>query len=224
MLDPSAQNEALHDAAVQMVGGRRAKRWVQTTKRAVSDAAFAAATNFPLMMTGMPPSIPEGLNPVEQIQKLIELTVRYIARVEMTTKIASPMELMGLKNVASEIGKLIAGMKGDVGNEAKMKSFAKAWSQILNGIKKLEQHTQMAMQKQQAENGKDDDQTGQIMAETRAKIAAKNAETKQKLMAKEASERQKRRHKDLAFVSDQRRENLRAATDAVRGSVRSLNE
>ena len=135
---------------------------------------------------------------------------------------ASPMELIGLKNVSAFIAKLIQGMHGDKGNEPKMKAFAKAWSQINNEIKKLEQHLKMQMEKAAQQNG--EGRAPEIMAETQAKIAGKTAETKQKLLSKELADRQKRRHKDLDFVASQRRENLKAATDSFRGSIRSLNE
>jgi hypothetical protein len=219
MLDPSAQAEALHDAAVQMVGSRRAKRWVQPGKKVVSDAASAAAANFPLMMLGMPPSIPEGLNPIEQIQKLLELATRYIVKIESTTKLATPMELIGLQNVSAFVGKLIQGMQGDVGNEPKMKEFAKALSQVNNEIKKLQQHLQMQMQKQQQQNGNGELQAK--MAETRVKLAGKQAETQQKLKSKELADIQKRRHKETDFRASQKRENLKAVAESVRGGLKN---
>ena len=217
MLDPSAQAEALHDAAVQMVGSRRAKRWIQPNKKIISDASAAAAANFPLMMLGMPPSIPEGLNPIDQIQKLMELAVRYIAKIAATTKIPTPTELMGLKNVSAFVGKLIQGMQGDTGNEPKMKEFAQAWSQLNNEIKKLEQHLQMEMEKKSQQNGNGELQAQ--MAEMKLKLAGKQAESQQKLKAKELADIQKRRHKDTSFVADQRRENIKTVADIAR-SVR----
>jgi hypothetical protein len=219
MLDPSAQAEALHDAAVQMVGSRRAKRWVQASKKVISDASAAAAANFPLMMLGMPPSIPEGLNPIEQIQKLLELATRYIVKIESTTKMATPMELIGLQNVSAFIGKLIQGMQGDVGNEPKMKEFAKALSQVNNEIKKLQQHLQMEVQKKQQQNGNGELQ--QQMAETKVKLAGKQAETQQKLKSKELADIQKRRHKDTSFVADQKRQNAKAVAEILRGGLKN---
>ena len=220
MLDPSSQSDALHDAAVQMVGSRRARRWIKRDSKAVSTAVNAAANAFPLMMLGMPPAIPEGLNPIEQIQTLLQLAMQYIKKIEMTTKMAKPEELIGLQNVSGYIGKLVQGMQGDTGNEPKMKQFAQALSQLNNEIKKLQQHLQMQMQKQQQQNGSADIQKS--MMETRAKIAAKNAETQQKLKAKELADIQKRRHKDAAFVGDQQRKNLGAVAETVRQSRQPL--
>jgi hypothetical protein len=222
MLDPSAQSEALHDAAVQMVGSRRAKRWVQTTKKVISDAAAAAAANFPLMMLGMPPSIPEGLNPIEQIQKLLELATRYIVKIQATTKIATPAELVGLQNVSAFIGKLIQGMQGDVGNEPKMKEFAKALATLNNEIKKLQQQLQMEMQKKSQQNGNGELQSK--MAETNVKLVGKQAETQQKLKSKELADIQKRRHKDTSFVADQKRKDVQTLADITRQSRQPLGE
>jgi len=171
------------------------------------------------MMLGMPPSIPEGLNPIEQIQKLLELATRYIVKIESTTKLATPMELIGLQNVSAFVGKLIQGMQGDVGNEPKMKEFAKALSQVNNEIKKLQQHLQMQMQKQQQQNGNGELQAK--MAETRVKLAGKQAETQQKLKSKELADIQKRRHKETDFRASQKRENLKAVAESVRGGLKN---
>jgi hypothetical protein len=221
LADPSSQQEMAHDAAVPMIGTARAKRFFKRdNNKAVSTAANAAANAFPLMMLGMPPAIPEGLNPIEQIQTLLQLAMQYIKKIEMTTKMAKPEELIGLQNVSRYIGKLVQGMQGDTGNEPKMKQFAQALSQLNNEIKKLQQHLQMQMQKQQQQNGSADIQ--QSMMETQAKIAAKNAETQQKLKAKELADIQKRRHKDAGFVADQKRQNLKAVADTIRQSRQPL--
>jgi hypothetical protein len=220
MLDPSSQQDALHDAAVQMVGTARAKQWVKRDSKKVSTAASAAAAAFPNLMMGMPYIVPEGLNPIEQIQTLIELAVRYIAKIQQTTKIPKPEELIGLQNAATTIGKLVQGMQGDKGNEPKMKEFAKSLNQINNEIKKLQQHLQMEMQKQQQQNGSADIQ--QSMMETQAKIQGKTAETQQKLKAKELAEMQKRRHKDTAFVADQHRQNIKTVADIARNGVKTF--
>ena len=220
MLDPSSQTEALHDAAVQMVGSRRARRWIKTDKTTVSTASASAAAAFPTLMLGMPYIVPEGLNPIQQIQTLLELTTRYAAKIEATTKIPTPMELIGLQNSTATIGKLIQGMQGDVGNEPKMKQFAQALNQLNNEIKKMQQHLQMEMQKQQQQNGNGKIQ--QVMAETQAKIQGKNAETQQKLKAKELSDIQKRRHKDANFAADQKRQDFKTVAEVQRGNLKSI--
>jgi hypothetical protein len=220
MLEPSAQAEALHDAAVQMVGSRRARRWIKRDSQAASTAACAAAAAFPALMMGMPYIVPEGLNPIEQIQTLLALAVRKVAMIEQTTKIPKPEELIGLQNTAATIEKLVQGMQGDTGNEPKMKEFAKALNQLNNEIKKMQQHLQMEMQKQQQQNGNGDMQAK--MAETQAKIAGKTAETQQKLKAKELAERQKLRHKDAAFVGDQQRKDVQSLAEIKRQSRQPL--
>jgi hypothetical protein len=222
LADPSSQQEMTHDAAVSMIGTARARRWFKSDKKSISTAASAAAAAFPSLMLGMPYIVTEGLNPIEQIQTLLELAVRKVAMIEQTTKIPKPEELIGLQNTAATIEKLVQGMQGDPGNEPKMKEFAKALNQLNNEIKKLQQHLQMEMQKQQQQNGNGKIQ--QVMAETQAKIAGKTAETQQKLKAKELAERQKRAHKDAAFVGDERRKNAQAVAETFRGSLTSLNK
>ena len=171
-------------------------------------------------MLGMPYVVPEGLNPIEQIQTLIEFTVRTIAKIQQTTKIPKPEELIGLQNCATTIGKLVQGMQGDTGNEPKMKEFANSLNQINNEIKKMQQHLEMETEKQRQQNGSADIQ--QSMIETQAKIQGKTAETQQKLKAKELADIQKRRHKDTAFVADQQRQNIKTVADIARQSRQPL--
>ena len=220
LADPSAQQEMAHDAAVSMIGTPRAKRWFKTDSKRVSTAAAAAAAAFPSLMLGMPYVVPEGLNPIEQIQTLIEFTVRTIAKIQQTTKIPKPEELIGLQNCATTIGKLVQGMQGDTGNEPKMKEFANSLNQINNEIKKMQQHLEMETEKQRQQNGSADIQ--QSMIETQAKIQGKTAETQQKLKAKELADIQKRRHKDTAFVADQQRQNIKTVADIARQSRQPL--
>lgn len=218
LLDPASQAEALHDAAVQMVGSRRARRWVKTDSSTVSNAAVAAANAFQQMMSGMPPTVPEGLNVMEQVQKLIDLSARYISMIQSTTKIPSIKELFGLQSVAKYTGFLIQGMQGDTGNAPKMKIFAKSLNIIENELKKLQQQFQMEMQKNQAQNG--NGKSAALVMETKANIEAKNAEIQQKLKGKELSDQQKRRHKDEAFVGDQKRQNLKTVAEIARSKIK----
>jgi hypothetical protein len=222
MLDPEAQAEALHDAAVQMVGAKRAKRWIKTGKNTISTASNAAANAFPLLMLGLPPQIPEGLNPIQQIQTLFGLAGGYIAGIERTTKVPSVKELQGLQNVAAYLIKLVTGMRGDKGNEAAYKEFAHDLSQLNNEIKKLGVALASQMQKNQAQNGNGAEaaKVQSIVETTKAKIAAKQAETAQKLRSKELADRQKARHKDQSLVREEQRKDVRAVTDSARASLR----
>jgi hypothetical protein len=224
MLEPSAQAEALHDAAVQMVGAKRAKRWVKLNPAVTSDAANAAANAFPLMMLGLPPQIPEGLNPIQQIQTLLGLCGGYISKIEQTTKVPTPPELIGLKNVSAYLSKLVVGMKGDTGNEPLYKQFAHDLSQLNNEIKKLEQAMNQAMQKNGAGNGVPAETQAKIQAiaaTTQAKIASQTALTGAKLKQKELADRQKARHKDAGFVKEQHRKDVGTVAEVARSTVKT---
>ena len=222
MLDPTAQAEALHDAAVQMVGAKRARRWVKINPPKVSEAGNAAANAFPLMMLGLPPQIPEGLNPIQQIQTLLGLAGGYVMKIEKTTKVPKPDELIGLQNVAGYIGKLVHGMHGDTGNEQLSKKFNHDLMQFTNELKKLQQKLQAEMEKQAQQ--KDGGKAQLLMAETKAKLQAEQALTNQKLKHNELMARQKlrtqevkdqqaRRHAEVGHLGDQRRKTVATATD-----------
>jgi hypothetical protein len=234
MLDPQGQQEALHDAAVQMVGAKRARRWVKTSKPPVSDAAAFAAAAFPNMMLGMPPIIPAGLNPMEQIQTLIDLATRYVVKIESTTKIPRPDEMIGLQNVSAYIGKLIQDMNGDTANEPRQKEFVRTHNQLDNELKKLGQKLQMEMQKQQGEsetkkliesiNYKDVPEDVKRQLEKQAGLIPsqapitdpKVAKAAQDMALKEKSHHQIEQHKDISLAAEEQRKNVETVAEIER--------
>jgi hypothetical protein len=237
MLDPSAQAEALHDAAVQMVGAKRARRWVKGAAKTVSDASVAAANAFTQMMLGMPPQIPEGLSVVQQIQTLLDLAVRYIVKVESTTKVPTPDEMIGLQNVSAFVQSLIQGMQGDTGNESKMKEFLKSKNQMDNELKKLQQKMQMEMQKQQQGESRTkifetmsykdvpDDVKRQIEAQAGLQPSQmpmpdpKIAKAAQAMHIKDQNARQSAQHKDIALAGEERRKDIQAGAEIHRAQA-----
>jgi hypothetical protein len=219
MLDPSSQSEALYDAAVQMVGAKRASRWIKTKANKVSESANAAANAFPLMMLGLPPQIPEGLNPIEQIQTLMGLIVGYMMKIEQTTKTPTMQELTGLQTVATYIEKLVQGMAGDTANQAIYKKFAHDLSQVFNEIKKLQQHFNMAMQKQAQQQG------GAAEAMQRqAEVQAKMAETAAEIKRKQVESAHDMQLQDAKFVSDKQRKDFEAVHKASLAKKKSKSK
>lgn len=224
LADPSAQQEMAHDAAVQMIGTARARQFFSAKQNPVSTAANAAANAFPLMLLGLPPQIPEGLNPIQQIQTLLGLTGGYIAGIEQTTKVPTPTELNGLKNVAGYIGKLVAGMQGDTANETRFQEFSNDLRKLSAEIAKLEQQMNAEMQKNGQGNGiaaETQAKIQAIQATTAAKIQSKQLETAQKLKQKELGDRQKSRQKNEGFISEQRRKDVGAIAEVGRTSAKA---
>ena len=211
MLEPAAQQEALYDAAVQMVGTKRASRWIKINHKQTSDAAHAAANSFPLMMLGLPPQIPEGLNLVEQVQTLIGLTAGYITKVMQTTKVPTQQEMIGLKTVTAYIGQLVQAMSGDMGNQDKFKQFGSDLSQLNNELKKLEQQLNAMMQKQANAQGQ-----GAAIAETQARIQAKMAETQSDIQLSRTQASHEMQLDEAKFSAEQRRKDFEAANKISR--------
>lgn len=242
LADPSSQQEMHHDAAVQMIGTARAKRFFSSKQKPVSVAANAAANAFPLMMLGLPPQIPEGLNPIQQIQTLLGLSGGYIAQIEQSKSTATPKELQGLQNVSAYIGKLVQGMSGDKANKKLFAEFGHDLSQLNNEIKKLQQNLAAQMQSAQTSQNKskvteslnykdapDDikrqiEQQAGLQPSTQPQTDPKTLKTQQALVAKEVSHNQNMAHKNEAFKSEQGRKDLSTVMEAGRKSVLADSE
>jgi hypothetical protein len=225
LADPESQQEMAHDAAVQMIGTSRAKRFFNTKKNIISDSANAAANAFPLMMLGLPPQIPEGLNPIQQIKTLLGLCGGYIAKIEQTTKVPSMMELGGLQNVAAYLMKLVSGMKNDTANAELYKEFSQELSQLNNEIKKLAAQLNSSMQKNG--NGMADEtqaKVAAIKATTAAKIESQMETTKAKLKQKELGDIQKARHKEQGFIGEQGRKDVQTVAEVGRAALKDESQ
>ena len=227
LADPSSQQEMAHDAAVQMIGTTRAKQFFNSKKQAVSVAANAAANAFPLMMLGLPPQIPEGLNPIQQTQTLFGLIGGYISKIEQTTKVPTPAELTGLKNVAAYLATLVQGMMNDKANEVTFKQFETDLKKLGAELAKMEQQMNAQMQKQGQGSGIPAETAAKvqsIQATTAAKIQSKQAETAAKLQQKELADRQKARQKDAGFVKEQHRKDVQTVAEVARSSAKDASQ
>lgn len=219
---PAAQQEMVHDAAVTMVGPRRAKRWFSVKEKPTSEASVAAMNAFSALMQGGRPQVPNGLSMLAVVQTLVQYCVDKITTIERTTKMATPQEMIGLTNAVGYVKSLLQGMEGDQANMVKIKEFAHAIAQVENELKRM-QHKQQAEQQKAQQQDKMKEANGEAQAhlvETAAKIKGKTAETANKIQMKKVEGQQKLQHQNQAFVADQQRKNLSTVAEIARNGER----
>lgn len=209
MLDPESQQEALHDAAVQMVGARRANRWVKRPKQSVSNSDEYAMNMFSVLMEGVNVPIKRGVNPIEIIEDLLQMLNSKIQTISTTTQTPSAQEQVGMMTVSKTVAGLIQAMSQDQSNLQRIKAFAKQLGQIENQLKSFGANIK------QSNNGGDDNGA---MAKAQATMIQANA----KLQAKQQADVQKLRMNEAEFKMDQNRKDAEVAANIQRQNVQQM--
>jgi len=215
MLGPSAQQEALHDSLVAMVGARRAARWAPVGgNRGVTEGQQYVQSIFGTLMQGIPLPPPEGISAIEQIDGLIPLFAGKIALIEQRDNIGQPEEIQGLQAVAQYLGTLMQQLAQNPQEKQRVKQYGDVLGKLMNQVKGLAQRGQEQQAKQQNGNGGLD-------PETTAKIHAMMATSAAKLHAKQQADALKAKQQSEKFVREERRKDAGAWAEIGREKAKS---
>jgi hypothetical protein len=221
MLDPTAQQEVLHEAVLTVTGdSRKAARLVPLgKKRGLNDAQRDAQFSFGTLMQGVPIAPREGLPVIDQVQTILPLLAGKIVQIEQRNNMATPEEAQGLGQVGQYIGKLIAQLAQDPQEKQLASQMGNQLGQLMNQVKGLAQRGQEAAQKSAQAGAQGNGQDPAAMAKLQAqmmqgqmKLKQQAAEHKQREMA----HRQKLKQDGEAFVREQRRKDAGAFADIQR--------
>jgi hypothetical protein len=213
MLDPTAQQESLHEVVLTITGDpRKAARWVPLgRKRDLSDATRDAQFAFGTLMQGIPFNPREGLPVIDQIRAMLPLLAGKIVEFEQRDNMATPIEAKALQVVVEYVGKLIGKLSEDPKQKQLASQFSRDLGELANLVKALAQRGAEAAQKAMQAQGAGEDQAAQAklqaqMAQDQIKVSQQAAEHKQR----ELEHRQRMDQEKEAFVREQRRKDAEA--------------
>lgn len=212
MLNPTAQQEVLHDYLTVYADARRAERWAPMDgKQHITDAQSQAHNDFGSLMWGSPVPIHTELNPQEQIETLLGKVSGVIVRIAQTNGQTDEAEIIGLQTVAQHITQLIQMLAQNPAEKQRVAQYGQMLSKLMNELKGFAQR--MAESKQKAAQGNGNGDNGETSRKLmQAQIDARLRETK---------EAQAARHKDLAFQREQRRKDAEAFAEIERTREKS---
>ena len=215
MLEPTAQQEALHDALVPIVGARRAARWVNIGKRGASDAAKFAEGDFNTCMNGTEPQLREGSNPIEQVEVMLALMAGVITGIQQDGNMATPQQVRGLTVLSTHIKKLIESLSQNQQEAPRAKVYTQSLSKLDNDVRGFAQRLQQQAQAQaqQAQNG-----NGNGDGLAKAKEAMMMSSINRKIMQREADQKLKQSQRE--FVSKQRQADASTFADIQRQTAK----
>lgn len=214
MLDPTAQQEALHDALTVQFGARRAARWAPLGKnRAVTKGQEYVQAVFGTLMQGIPLPPPEGISVIEQMDGMLPLFAGKIALIEKRDNVATPDEASGLQAVAQYMGQLLQRLSQNPQEKQRVKQYGDVIGKLMNQVKGLVQRGQ---EKSQQQNG-----NGQLDPKDQAKIHGMMATAAAKLHAAQQKDQLKQRQNAEKFVREQRRQDAAAYAEIQRQDAKN---
>jgi hypothetical protein len=219
LLDPTAQQEALHEIVLTITNDpRKAARWVPLGQnRGITDAQRDAQSMFGTLMQGVPVPPREGMSPIDQIEAMIPLLAGKITMLTRRDNMATFEEATGLQTVSSYIADLVQRVAQDKAEKQRVKQYGDTLGKLNNEIKGLAQRGAEKAQKEAQQNGKNGEMQAKIMAKMiEAKVKAQIKLQQEELKGKLADKRTVReeRRKDASTFAQIGRENMLAKANA----------
>lgn len=218
LFDPSAQQEIKHDYALAITNNpKKASRLAPTKPSGISDAVHDAELAFGTLMQGIPVSVKEGLNHIEQVETILKLMQGQVGQIMKTGGVGTPQQLIGLHMAAIYVGQHIQIIAQDPNEKQRVKQYGDVLGKLMNQVKAFEQRQQeMAAQ---SGNG-----NGDMPPEVKGKIAAEVIKAQAKAKIQTESAAQRRQHRDLDFAATQRRQDAQTVAEINRQNAKALAE
>lgn len=213
-MNPTAAQEARHDAYVVLFGAKRANRWAPMDGQKTTDAQTQAESDFSTCMWGVMPVMHTELNSQEQIELLL-MNLQTVVNAALQSGGNPPaISITGMQTVAAHIEKLIQIMSQNPQEKQRVTAYQKALSGMMNEVKAFQQRLQEQQQAQQdAQN-----QESQAKAQATMQKAQVDAQIKQ---AKFQADQQR---KDQQTASNEHRKNASTAMGEHRKNVETASQ
>lgn len=184
-LEPTSQREALKNyLAVNTDDYGLADRLVPD-QPTVSGSVHDTELVFSALMQGTRVTPKPGLNPSEVIETLLTQLGMAIQDVEQSGGVGTPQDVAGFEKVATYCDAFIKMLAQDRNEKARVSSYSKELSKLMNMAKAFQQRQEQAAQKAAQQNGNGNPETAaklqatEMTAQVKAKIASDNAALKQ---------------------------------------------
>lgn len=222
LYDPGAQREILRDATLLITDdAARTRSYVPDGPRPISDSQHDAQLSLSVILMGKPVAPVDGQNHKEIIAIWIPELARSIKQIQMNGAVASPQELVGLKNLSLHIKQQIAIVAQDEEEQQQVKQWMDEVGKLDNYLKAFEQRL-MEMQKQAAEQQQASN--GGLDPKTAAEIQGDMLKANVKADNQRQSAAQRRVQRDLEFQDKLRREQQQHQAEMAKLDLETAQE
>jgi hypothetical protein len=215
--DPRAQQSILRLATSTMLKDwSRGNNLVPVAPVVATDGTYAAENVFGTLMQGTPCNLRQGIDQQGYIEQLLKFSAMVCMKIQKSDNVGTIDDLLGLQNVAQNIGQHIMILAGDEAQKQRVKVYSDDLGKIMNEAKGF---IQRFTQKQQAQQ---EAQQGDPAAVAKAKGTILMAATKSKIA--ESNAQMKQRHKEIDFAMQQQQDKVRLMAEMDREGAKAHNE
>lgn len=208
--EPASQQKILRMVTTTMLNDpAKALNLVPDAPPQATDGTFAAENVFATLMQGVQCALRQGVDQIGYIEALLKMMATVVQRIQNTDNMGTIDEIIGLQNVAQNVGQHIMVLAGDESEKQRVRQYSDVLGQLMNEVKGFASRLMQSQESQQSQGdpaAQAKIQSTIMLAQTKSQIAESNAAMKQ-------------RHKDIQFQMDQARDNMRLAADIKRENI-----
>lgn len=188
--------------------------------KAPSASAQQASAMFATLMMGIKVPPATGVNHVDVIETLMGDMAQVLQRITASGGQTDPKELMGLQNVAQQVGLHLQILSQNKLERERVRKYGKELGQIMNLVKALAQQMVKAAQAKAKQQGQGNGMDPQMVAKMQAEIikAQAKADIQRKSHAQRTAER------EVQFDREEARKDRQTAADIQRENAKSMAE
>jgi ribosomal protein S17E len=214
LYDPAAQQKILREATSTMLRDpAKGHLYVPAAPQQATDGTFAAENVFATLMQGVPIAMREGIDQQGYIEALLKMMGMVVLRIQQMDNMGTMDELIGLQNVAKNIGEHIMVFAGDEENKQLVKQYSDVLGKLMNELKGFAQR--LMEQQQQQQEAQQGNPEAQAKAASTIMLAKVKAQTNQQMAA------MKLQQKQAAFEMDQARKNMETVHSLKREELKN---
>jgi hypothetical protein len=213
MFPPESQNKILRLATSTMLQDpAKGENLVPEAPITSTSGTIAAENVFGTLMQGVECANRKGIDQQGYIETLLTMMGTVVQRIQNTDNVGSIDEIIGLQNVAKNIGQHLMILQEDENEKSRVKQYSDALGQLLNEVKGF---AQRYMEQQQAEQ-----EAQQADPEGQAKAASTMMQAQAKIELDKQKAMSDQRIKQIAFQLDNARKDAEAISSLKREDLK----
>lgn len=215
--DPQAQQKILRLATATMLQDpAKAEMFVPEAPVTATNGTFAAENVFGTLMTGVECAERKGIDQQGYIEALLVMMGTVVQRIQNTDNVGTIDEIIGLQNVAKNIGQHLMILAANEQEKSRVKQYGDILGKLMNEVKGFAQrYMEQKQQEQEAENAdpaaEAKAQSTIMLANVKAQISKEQAAAKERL--KMLTAKMDSARKDAETLASIRREDLKHRQD-----------
>lgn len=215
--NPEAQTTILRLSTQTMLNDpSKAEMLVPQEPVTATSGTYAAENVFATLMQGIECKPRKGIDEIGYVEALLEMMEAVIVKIQGTDNVGTIDDIIGLQNVAKNIGQHLMTMQANDEEKQRVKQYGDALGNMMNEVKGFAQRY-MEQKQKEAEEAQSDPE-GEAKAQSTIMLAQAKIKLDQQKAASDA------RIKQLMFQMEEARKSAEAIADLEREQVKFKQE